>query len=74
MQGMTHLPVVVGNLQLPDAARLKLHKNWAVDVAPLDQLPLVPPRANSSGLLYATIWSAESEFIGFMEGAHVLCF
>jgi hypothetical protein len=66
-RGMTHLPVVVGDLQLPDSARLKLHKNWGVEVAPLEQLPLVPPRTNS-GLLYATIWSAESEFIGFMEG------
>lgn len=67
-RGMTHLPVVVGDLQLPDAARLKLHKNWGVVVQPLEQLPLLPPRTNSSGLLYATIWSAESEFIGFMEG------
>ncbi len=66
-RGMTHLPVVVGDLQLPDSARLKLHKNWGVEVQPLEQLPLVPQR-NNSGLLYATIWSAESEFIGFMEG------
>ena len=67
-RGMTHLPVIVGDLQLPDAARLKLHKNWKVTVPPLGQLALVPPRINSSGLLYATIWSAESEYIGFMEG------
>ena len=67
-RGMTHLPVVVGNLQLPPTARMKLYKNWAVDVAPLDHLPLVVPRVNSAGLLYATIWSAESEYIGFMEG------
>lgn len=67
-RGMTHLPVVVGDLQLPDAARLRLHKNWNITVAPLSQLSLVPHRTNSSGLLYATIWSAESEFIGFMEG------
>ncbi len=67
-RGMTHLPVVVGDLQLPPTARLNLYKNWAVDVAPLNHLPLVQPRLNSSGLLYATIWSAESEYIGFMEG------
>ena len=67
-RGMTHLPVIVGDLQLPDAARLKLHKNWNVTVPPLGQLALVPPRVNSSGLLYATVWSAESEYIGFMEG------
>jgi hypothetical protein len=67
-RGMTHLPVTVGDLQLPDNARLRLHKNWNVSLAPLAQLDLVPPRRNSSGLLYATIWSAESEFIGFMEG------
>ena len=66
-RGMTHLPVVVGDLQLPNSARLKLHKNWGVELQPLQQLPLVPLR-NNSGLLYATIWSAESDFIGFMEG------
>ena len=67
-RGMTHLPVMVGDLQLPDAARLKLHTNWNVSVPPLEHLDLLPPRVNSSGLLYATIWSAQSEFIGFMEG------
>ena len=44
-------------------------KEEANEEAPeVGQLALVPPRLNSSGLLYATIWSAESEFIGFMEG------
>ena len=91
VRGMTNLPVIVGDLQLPNAARLRLHKNWGVSVPPLGRLPLVPKRSNS-GLLYATICehrpkdlrstshgfgkgdravsagSAESEFIGFMEG------
>ena len=67
-RGMTHLPVVVGDLQLPDSARLTLHKNWGVEVQPLEQLALVPQRAGTAGLLYSTMWSAASEFIGFMEG------
>jgi hypothetical protein len=67
-RGMTHLPVVVGDLQLPDSARLKLHKNWGAEVQPLEQLALVPQRSGTGGLLYATMWSASSEFIGFMEG------
>lgn len=66
-RGMTNLPVVVGDLQLPNDARLVLHKNWNVVVPPLGRLSLVPKR-NNSGLLYATMWSAESEYIGFMEG------
>ena len=92
-QRFQYLPVILrtGDLQLPNAARLRLHKNWGVSVPPLGRLPLVPKRSNS-GLLYATICehrpkdlrstshgfgkgdravsagSAESEFIGFMEG------
>ena len=54
VRGMTNLPVIVGDLQLPNAARLRLHKNWGVSVPPLGRLPLVPKRSNS-GLLYATI-------------------
>ena len=67
VRGMTSLPVVVGDLQLPTDARLVLHKNWDVVVPPLGKLPLVPKR-DGAGLLYATMWSASSEYIGFMEG------
>eukprot|EP00912_Choanoflagellata_sp_UC4_P002066 UC4_evm8s1315 len=67
VRGMTSLPVVVGDLQLPFSARLKLHKNLGVSVMPMEAMELVPPR-NNSGLLYATIISAESTYIGFMEG------
>jgi hypothetical protein len=67
VRGMTNLPVVVGDLQLPNNARLTLHKNWDVVVPPLGKLPLVPKRSGG-GLLYATMWSASSEYIGFMEG------
>eukprot|EP00038_Savillea_parva_P014124 m.214349 g.214349 ORF g.214349 m.214349 type:complete len:419 (-) comp27122_c0_seq1:207-1463(-) len=67
VRGMTALPVVVGDVQLPYGARLVLHKNEAVQVVPMGALQLVPQR-NNSGLLYATIMSAESAFIGFMEG------
>lgn len=67
VRGMTSLPVVVGDLQLPNTARLKLHKNLDKSVEPLKAMSLVPPR-NNSGLLYATIISASSSFIGFMEG------
>lgn len=67
VRGMTALPVIVGDVQLPNSARLTLHKNWGVTVPPMGALSLVPQR-NGSGLLYATMWSAQSTFIGFMEG------
>ena len=62
-RGMTSLPVTVGGLQLPPAARLRLYKNWNVTVKPLEKLSLVPNRTGA-GLLYATMWSASSKYIG----------
>jgi hypothetical protein len=66
-RGMTNYPVIVGDLQLPKGARLRLHKNNGVTVAPHDFLALVP-RRNTSGLLYQVTLAATSTYIGFMEG------
>ena len=44
VRGMTALPVVVGDLQLPHSARLRLHKNLGVAVPPMGALALVPKR------------------------------
>ena len=67
VRGMTNLPVIVGDLELPPTARLKLYKNWDVTVPPIGKLPLIPAHA-SSGILFASMWSAHSDYIGFMEG------
>ena len=67
-RGMTNYPLIVGDVQLPPTARLKLHQNINVTVGVQEFLPLVPRRANSSGMLFQVTLSGESKFIGFMEG------
>ena len=72
-RGMTNYPLIVGDLQLPGSARLRLYQNINVAVQPQQRLGLVP-RHNSSGLLFQVTLAAESDFIGFMEGcvrAHI---
>lgn len=66
-RGMTNYPVIVGDLQLPKGARLRLHKNGRSAVAPSDFHSLVPQR-NTSGLLYQVTLVGSSSYIGFMEG------
>ena len=73
-RGMTNYPVIVGDVQLPPNARLKLYQNINVTVQPHAFLPLVPRQSNSSGMLFHVTLSGQSDFIGFMEGcvrAHI---
>jgi len=73
IRGMTNYPLIVGDLQLPAEARLRLYSNINTTVQPHSFLPLVP-RRNSSGLLFQVTLAAASNFIGFMEGcvrAHI---
>jgi len=69
-RGMTNYPLIVGDVQLPAEARLRLHANEAVTVAPHGFLPLVATRegGGSAGMLLQVTLAANSSFIGFMEG------
>jgi hypothetical protein len=74
VRGMTNYPLIVGDVQLPNTARLRLYQNILTQVQPHQFLKLVPRQVNSSGMLLQVTLSASSKFIGFMEGcvrAHI---
>lgn len=71
---MTNYPLVVGDVQLPKSARLRLYQNINVTVQPHGFLPLVPRRTTTSGMLFQVTLAGASDYIGFMEGcvrAHI---
>jgi hypothetical protein len=65
IRGVENLPVVIGDLRLPDDARLRLHTFEKQDLDALEMVDLVT--SDKAGILYQVTLSVRSENMAFLE-------
>jgi hypothetical protein len=66
VRGVENLPLHISEIQLPESARLRLHKVENLRVAPLQQFDLC--RVGGSGMVFLVTMAAKSTNLEFMEG------
>eukprot|EP01102_Stenamoeba_stenopodia_P004782 TRINITY_DN15143_c0_g1_i1.p1 TRINITY_DN15143_c0_g1~~TRINITY_DN15143_c0_g1_i1.p1 ORF type:complete len:367 (-),score=99.63 TRINITY_DN15143_c0_g1_i1:74-1096(-) len=66
VRGLENMPVIIGDLVLPSDARLKLYKNEAVTLQPLEYTTLASVNSSAGALFMVTI-EAESLDLNFLE-------
>ncbi len=64
-RGVENMPVYLGNVRLPDNARLRLYKNENVTLKPLEYIDLC--NSPKAGALYQVTLSAKSEKLTYLE-------
>ncbi|XP_065051830.1 uncharacterized protein LOC135681334 [Rhopilema esculentum] len=67
IRGVRNYPVIIGDLELPREAKLKVHKKEDVKVAPFDYISLASS-TGKSGLLYLVELTTESSNFYHQEG------
>ncbi len=66
VRGVQNYPLIIGDLELPQSAMLKLHKNEDVTVEPFDLVSLATS-TNKTGLLFQITLNTESENLYHQE-------
>ena len=67
IRGVYYYPLMLGELQLPSSARLRLYKNVDVVMSPLDFLDLVDVQRSAGALFQVTLAASSSNF-QYLEG------
>ena len=67
IRGVYNYPLILGDLQLPSTARLRLYKNVKVDLLPFEFIDLVDVH-NSAGALFQVTLAASSSDFHYLEG------
>jgi hypothetical protein len=67
IRGVEGLPVTVGDIQLPDQARLSVQKQTNVTLAPGSLLPVATVPSSNAGLLLMSAFEAVSGDYNFLE-------
>jgi hypothetical protein len=65
VRGLTNYPVRLGDITLPSAARLRLHRRENLRLKPLEEAEVLD--AKGKGLLYAVTFAAESGNYNYLE-------
>jgi hypothetical protein len=65
VRGLTDYPVKLGDIVLPAQARLRLHRHEKVQLAPLQEVPILDTKAR--GLLYSVTFEASSTNFNYLE-------
>lgn len=68
VRGAENLRTWIGDVQLPEMARLVQSRVDAQTLMPLEWLPLIDIKSGSNGLLFFHTISVESTTINFIEG------
>eukprot|EP01084_Bolivina_argentea_P116703 207304_1 len=68
-RGVLNYPLILGNLQLPSTARLRLFKNEDVILQPMEMLTLANI-SNTSGALLQVFMAASATNFNFIEGCY----
>lgn len=66
IRGVENLPLEISGIELPESARLRLHKVESVRVEPLEQFDLC--RVDGGGMIFMVTMAAQSTNLEFMEG------
>lgn len=67
-RGVRNVPLVIGEFQLPSNTRLKLYKQEAVSMQPLQYLTALTTPPNTSGWLYFVTFGGTSVDFTYLEG------
>ncbi len=69
VRGVENMPVVLGDLVLPNSARLRLYKNEAKKLSPFEYYTLASVQ-NKSGALFLSTLKANSSDLTFLEACY----